>query len=68
MAPNSSGMETSIELDSVEAARDEATRGLADFARDALRGSVRRELIVECRDEADHDILRSVPSSEVAVL
>jgi hypothetical protein len=40
-----------IELDGVEAARDEATRGLADFARDALPGSVRRELAVECRDE-----------------
>jgi hypothetical protein len=39
----------------VEAARDEATRGLADFARDALPGSVRRELAVECRDEADRD-------------
>ena len=43
--------ELGIELDGIEAARDEATRGLADFARDALPGSVRRELAVECRDE-----------------
>src|SRR4051794_20327375 len=42
--------EIGIELDGVEAARYEATRGLADFARDALPGSVRRELAVECRD------------------
>jgi uncharacterized protein DUF6894 len=41
--------EIGIELDGVEAARDEATRGLADFARDALPGSIRRELAVECR-------------------
>jgi hypothetical protein len=60
--------EIGIELDGVEAARDEATRGLADFARDALPGSVRRELAVECRDEGDHDVLRAALWFEVAVL
>ena len=60
--------ELGIELDGIEAARDEATRGLADFARDALPGSVRRELAVECRDEADRDVLRAALWFEVAVL
>jgi hypothetical protein len=60
--------EIGIELDGVEAARVEATRGLADFARDALPGSVRRELAVECRDESDHDVLRAALWFEVAVL
>jgi len=60
--------ELGIELDGIEAARDEATRGLGDFARDALPGSVRRELAVECRDEADRDVLRAALWFEVAVL
>jgi hypothetical protein len=60
--------ELGVELNGIEAARDEATRGLADFARDALPGSVRRELAVECRDEADRDVLRAALSFEVAVL
>ena len=34
--------EIGMELDGIAAARDEATRGLADFAHDALPGSVRR--------------------------
>jgi hypothetical protein len=38
------------------------------IARDALPGSVRRELAVECRDEADRDVLRAALWFEVAVL
>jgi hypothetical protein len=38
------------------------------FARDALPGSVRRELAVECRDEADRGVLRAALRFEVAVL
>jgi hypothetical protein len=60
--------EIGIELGGVEAARDEATRGLADFARDALPGSVRRELAVECRDEADRDVLRAALWFELALV
>jgi hypothetical protein len=60
--------EIGIELDGVEAARDEATRGLANFARDALPGSVRRELAVECRDDDDRHVLRAALWFEVAVL
>jgi hypothetical protein len=45
--------EIGLELDGIEAAQDEATRGLADFAKDAIPGSLRRELAVEVRDGAD---------------
>jgi uncharacterized protein DUF6894 len=41
--------EIGIELDGIEAARHEVTRGLANFAKDAP-SSVRREVAVECRD------------------
>ena len=60
--------ELGIELDGIEAARDEATRGLADFARDALPGSIRRELAVECRDDANRDVLRDALWFELAIL
>jgi hypothetical protein len=57
-----------IELDGIEAARDEATRGLTDLAKDALPGALRRELAVEVRDGADHALLRAALWFEVAVL
>jgi hypothetical protein len=60
--------EIGIVLQGVAAARDEATRGLADFARDALPGSVRRELAVEVRDEADLQVLTASLWFEVAGL
>jgi hypothetical protein len=60
--------ELGIELDGIEAARDEATRGLADLARDALPGALRRELAVEVRDAADQALLRASLWFEVAVL
>jgi hypothetical protein len=40
----------------------------ADFAKDAILGSIRRELAVECRDEADRDVLRAALWFEVAVV
>jgi hypothetical protein len=60
--------EDGMELDGIDAARDEATRGLADFAKDALPGSVRRELAVEVRDEWDRYVLRASLWFEVALL
>ena len=39
--------EAGLELDNIEAARDEATRGLADLARDTLPGATRRELAID---------------------
>jgi hypothetical protein len=60
--------EEGVELDSMEAARDEATRGLADLAKDALPGAMRRELAVEVRDGGDQALLRAALWFEVAVL
>ena len=60
--------EIGIELDGIEAARDESTRGLADLARDALPKSTRRELAVEVRDEADQALLRAALRFEVALV
>jgi hypothetical protein len=60
--------EEGVELDGMEAARDEATRGLADLAKDALPGAMRRELAVEVRDAGDQALLRAALWFEVAVL
>src|SRR3954451_13327879 len=60
--------EIGIVLDGIEAARDEATRGLADFAKDAIPGSVRRELSVEVRDQFEQLVLTAALWFEVAVL
>jgi hypothetical protein len=60
--------EVGLELDGIEAARDEATRGLADFAKDAIPGRLRRELSVEVRDGSDRDILKACLWFEVAML
>jgi hypothetical protein len=60
--------EIGLELDGIEAARDEATRGMADLAHDALPGATRRELSVQVRDETDRDVLRASLWFEVAIL
>jgi hypothetical protein len=60
--------EIGLELDGIEAAQDEATRGLADFAKDAIPGSLRRELAVEVRDGTERALLRAALRFEVAVL
>jgi hypothetical protein len=60
--------EEGLVLDGIEAARDEATAGLADLAHDALPGSIRRELIVEVRDGADRPLLRAALWFEVAIM
>lgn len=60
--------EIGLELNGIDAARDEATQGLADLARDALPGSARRELAIEVRDEADHMVLKAALWFEVALL
>jgi hypothetical protein len=60
--------EYGVELDSIEAARDAATGGLADLARDAIPGSLRRELAIEVRDEEDKPVIRASLWFEVATL
>ena len=57
--------ECGLEFDGIESARDEATRGLADMAKDAIPGALRRELAVEVRDEASLPLLRASLSFEV---
>jgi Domain of unknown function (DUF6894) len=57
-----------IEFDSIEQARDEATRGLADMARDAIPGEIRRELAVEVSDFRRNPLLRASLWFEVQVL
>jgi hypothetical protein len=60
--------EIGLELDGMEAARDEATLGMADLAKDALPGAIRRELSVQVRDDADRDVLKASLWFEVALL
>jgi hypothetical protein len=60
--------EEGIELEDIQAARNEATRGLADLTRDVLPGSERRELAIEVRDEANAALLRAALTFEVAIL
>ena len=43
--------EEGVELDSIEAAQDQATMALAELARDVLPGSTRRGLVIEVRDD-----------------
>ena len=57
-----------LDFDSIDVARDEATRGLADLAKDALPGSERRELAIEVRDQMRRLVLRAALWFEVAVL
>ena len=57
-----------LDFASVDAARDEATRELADLAKDALPGSERRELVIEVRDHTRRLLLRAALWFEVAVL
>jgi hypothetical protein len=60
--------ELGLELDGIEQARDEATRGMADLVKDALPGAVRRELSVQVRDDADRDLLRASLWFEIEIL
>jgi hypothetical protein len=60
--------EEGIELDGIEAVRDEATLGLADLARDALPKSVRRELAIEARDQSGRKLLKASLWFEVQLL
>jgi hypothetical protein len=41
-----------VELPDIEAARDQAAVALAEMAKEALPGSVRRALSIEVRDDA----------------
>jgi len=49
-----------LEFSSIEKARDQAARTLAEMAKFALPGSVVRELAVEVRDAAKQPLLRAM--------
>lgn len=48
-----------LELDGMEAAKLAATRGLGDWARDAIPGAVNRSLAIEVRDDAGNQVFRA---------
>ena len=57
--------EEGLEFDGIEAARDEATRTLAEMAKEALPGVGRREFEIEVRDDARQPVLRTALVIEV---
>jgi hypothetical protein len=57
-----------VDLEGIEAARDEAARALGEMARDVLPGASRRVLGVEVRDEAKEPLLDARLVFEVARL
>jgi hypothetical protein len=60
--------DTGLECAGIEGARDAATGGLADMAKDAIPGKARRELTVEVRGEDDSQVLRASLWFEVQVV
>ena len=54
-----------LEFDSIDAARSEAARALAEMARDVLPGAYARELTIEVRDESNEPLLRAALRFEV---
>lgn len=56
-----------LEFPDLEAVKIEASRALAELARDVLPGSLRRELAVEVRDEAG-PVLKALMRFEATIL
>ena len=59
--------DTGLECPDLEAVKVEAARGLAEFARDVIPGSMKRKLAVEVRDEQG-PVLRATMSFEAVIL
>ncbi len=49
--------ETGVELDGLDAAREQAARRLEELAREILRGGDRRDVVIEVKDEAGQRVL-----------
>jgi hypothetical protein len=49
--------ETGVELDGINAARQEAARRLAELAQEILPDDVRREVVIEVKDETGQRVL-----------
>jgi hypothetical protein len=60
--------EIGLDLQDVEAARDEAARGLADLAKDILPEGIQRTLAIEVKDEFKRPLLRTALVFEVKYL
>ena len=56
-----------LELPDLEAVKVEAARSLAEIAKDVLPSSLKRELVVEARDERQ-PVLRAVLTFEAIIL
>ena len=57
-----------MELDNLKAVQIEASRGVADLAKDLLPGSIRRTVAIEVRDAANDPVLKAVLVFEVYML
>jgi hypothetical protein len=57
--------ETSMELDGLEAAREQAARRLGELAREILRDCDRRDIVVEVKDEAGQRVLIAKLSASI---
>jgi hypothetical protein len=51
--------EVGLVLPNLETARDQATRALAEIARDTLPGTLQREIAIEVKDETKVPLLRA---------
>jgi hypothetical protein len=60
--------EDGIDLPGIQAARDEATRALADLAKDILPRATHREIAVIVTDEAGKRLLRAALAFELEQL
>ncbi len=49
--------ETGVELDGIEAARQEASRALGELVREILPDGDQREILIEVKDEAGQRVL-----------
>ena len=49
--------ETGVELDGLDAAREQAVRRLEELAREILRDGDRRDVVIEVKDEAGQRVL-----------
>jgi hypothetical protein len=65
---NFSPDEDGLEFPGVDAARDQATKTLAEMAKDVLPGSTVRQLAIEVRDDGSNPILRTVLRFEIEKL
>ncbi len=57
-----------LDYSDIQAVKAEATRALAEMARDIVPATDRRELAIEVRDQSNRPVLRAMLTFEVQVL